>query len=208
MMRKPRNDEARITFEVKILDTTLTDKPVPRAEFELRQAMRKLWEDHVIWTRLYIISAVADAPDLDVTTARLLKNQDDIGNAVKPFYGEDGGNKLIDLLKAHIIGAAELVIAAKAGNAAKAEEAEKKRYENADEIAVFFSAANPNWPEKEMKEMMYDHLSLTKSEAVKRLTGDYAGDIADFDNIVMQIIGMADMLSEGLIKQFPERFGQ
>jgi hypothetical protein len=187
---------------------TLADKPITGAEFELRQAMRKLWEDHLFWTRLYIISAADDLKDLDVTTQRLLKNQEDIGNAIKPVYGEAGGNKLIDLLKEHIIGAAELVTAAKAGNAAEAEDAEKRWYVNADEIAAFLSSANPAWPGKEMQDMMHDHLSLTKTEAVQRLTGDYSSDVKTFDEIVVQILGMADMLSAGIISQFPEKFGK
>src|SRR5688572_11942105 len=75
---------------------------------EFRNAMRKLWEDHITWTRLYIVSAAASLPDKDATAQRLLRNQEDIGNAIKPYYGAAAGNQLTALLKDHILGAVEL----------------------------------------------------------------------------------------------------
>src|SRR5919106_2767276 len=102
-----------------------------------QQAVRKLWEDHVTWTRVYIIAALADLPEADIAAQRLLQNQIDIGNAVKPFYGDEAGEQLTALLKDHILIAAELLAAAKAGDTAKFEEANKRWYENANEIAAF-----------------------------------------------------------------------
>src|SRR5678815_2469589 len=69
----------------------------------LRNDMRKLWEDHITWTRLYIVSAAANLPNKDATAQRLLQNQTDIGNAIKPFYGDAAGVKLTGLLKDHIL---------------------------------------------------------------------------------------------------------
>jgi hypothetical protein len=122
---------------------------------QLRDAMRTLWDDHVVWTRLFIVSTLADLPDAPATTERLLQNQTDIGNAVKPFYGEAAGTKLTGLLREHILIAAEIVKGAKAGETAKVDAAKTKWNTNADEIAVFLSGANPkNWPAAEMKTMM------------------------------------------------------
>jgi hypothetical protein len=81
--------------------------------------MRKLWEDHITWTRLAIVSFAAGGADLQATETRLLRNQTDIGNAIKPFYGDDAGNKLTALLKEHIMGAVDLLAAAKAGDQPK-----------------------------------------------------------------------------------------
>lgn len=39
--------------------------------------------------------------------------QTDIGNAIKPFYGDEAGNKLAALLHEHIVGAANVLAAAK-----------------------------------------------------------------------------------------------
>jgi len=170
-------------------------------------AMRKLWEDHITWTRMFIVSAVADLPDVGHAAERLLQNQADIGDAVKPFYGEAAGEQLTALLRDHILIAADLVTAAKAGDAAKVEDAKARWYTNADEIAAFLNSANPkNWPLDEMKAMMREHLDLTLEEAVARLTGNWAADIAAYDKIHQQALAMADMLSTGIIRQFPKQF--
>lgn len=168
--------------------------------------LRDLWVDHTVYTRNYIISFVAGLPDTNVVAARLLKNQEDLGNAIKPFYWEQADTKLTGLLKAHILGAVALLKAAKAGNTTGAAAAEKKWYENANQIATFLSSANPNWPVQDLKTMLYYHLALTKSEAVARLTGNYTADIAAFDKIHRQAVMMSDELADGIIKQFPNKF--
>jgi hypothetical protein len=168
-------------------------------------AMRQLWEDHIIWTREFIVSFAADGPDLSPVTDRLLRNQNDIGDAIKPFYGEAAGEQLSALLREHILGAAALLDAAKNGGNVQA--ASDAWYVNADEIAEFLAAANPQaWPADEMKAMMRDHLDLTLAEAVARLEGRYTDDIAAYDQIHVQILHMADMLSDGIIAQFPAKF--
>lgn len=176
---------------------------------DFRNAVRKLWEDHITWTRLYILSVAANLADKDVTAQRLLQNQVDIGNAIKPFYGEEAGNELAALLKDHILGAADLLAAAKAGDTAKVDAASKKWYDNADEIATFLSHANSKaWPLADMKSGMKMHLDLTLQEAVDRLNGKYTDDIKDYDKIHDHILGLADLLSTGIINQFPDRFDQ
>ena len=172
-----------------------------------RNDMRKLWEDHVTWTRLAIISLSDDLPDQDASVGRLLQNQTDIGDTVKPFYGDAAGNQLTALLHDHITTAADIIAAAKAGDTAAVDEASARWYANADEIAVFLSSANPEqWPLDHMKQMMKEHLNLTLEEAVARLTANYDADVAAYDKIHVQILGMADMLSLGIINQFPKSF--
>ena len=83
------------------------------AVWSLRTAMRRLWADHAIWTRQYIIAAVAGTPDAEAAAARLLRNQEDIGNAIVPYYGEEAGAALTKYLKEHILIAVDLVAAAK-----------------------------------------------------------------------------------------------
>lgn len=171
-----------------------------------RQTMRHLWEDHAFWTRSYIISAVADLPDTQATAERLLQNQTDIGNAVAGFYGEEAGAALTELLREHILTAADLVAAAKAGDQDAVAKASEAWYANADEISAFLASANPAWPEDALKEMMKMHLDQTLVEATAQLTGDYATGIASYDEIVNHIHAMADALSGGIIAQFPDDF--
>jgi hypothetical protein len=176
-------------------------------ELALRNDMRRLWEDHVTWTRLAIISLTSDTPDTEATVGRLLKNQADIGDAIKPFYGEAAGQELTRLLRDHILIAADLIAAAKAGNEAALGEAQSRWVANADEIAGFLADANPrSWNVDEMKAMLHEHLRLTTNEAVARLQGDWAGDVSAYDAIHIQALEMADMLSTGIVEQFPRRF--
>ena len=172
-----------------------------------QDVMRKLWEDHITWTRLAIISFAHELPDLRATQDRLLRNQVHIGNAIKPYYGKAAGNQLTALLKEHIVGAVALMAAAKAGDEALTKQRSDEWYVNGNEIADFLHEANPrNWSQKAMRKMMKGHLDLTLSEAVNRLTGKHADDVRDYDAIHEHILMMADGLSKGIIKQFPKRF--
>ena len=177
------------------------------SEFALRQDMRSLWEDHVAWTRLAIISLTTDSPDTKATVARLLANQADIGDAIKPFYGNAAGSRLTQLLREHILVAADLIAAAKAGDTAKLATEQAAWQRNADAIAAFLNRANPGaWKLGEMKTMLHGHLALTTQEVVARLQGNWITDVRAYDAIVKQALGMADMLSEGIVHQFPGRF--
>ncbi len=173
---------------------------------DLRNAMRQLWEEHIVYTRNFIISALAGLDDTDKIGERLLRNQDDIGNAIKPIYGEEAGKKLSALLRDHILIAADIVKAAKSGDNDGVTKGEKRWTENADEIAVFLSGANPNWPVQKLKDMLYVHLALTTTEVVSRLKKDWASDIEAYDKGHAHMLMFADVLTSGIVKQFPKKF--
>lgn len=176
------------------------------AGVELKTGMNKLWEDHITWTRNVICCIVDNLPGAEQATNRLLKNQEDIGNAVKPYYGEEAGKKLTALLKPHITIAAEVVKAAKADDKKALEDANKRWQDNADEIAAFLSKANPAWKSDDIKKMMHDHLKLTTDEAVARIKKEYDADVKAYDKVHEEILEMSNMLSMGIIKQFPDKF--
>lgn len=176
------------------------------AAVELKTNMRRYWDDHVVWTRNVIFNIMDNLPGTDQAVKRLMKNQDDIGNAIKPYYGEKAGKDLTALLHIHIALAAEFLKANKMGNIKAAGEANKKWIQNADEISAFLSKANPNWKPEEMKMMMREHLTLTTNEAVARLTKNYDADVIAFDKVDDAILKMSDMLTDGIIKQFPAKF--
>jgi hypothetical protein len=175
--------------------------------FALRADMRVLWEDHIVWTRLAIISLTTGSPDTQATVARLLENQTDIGDAVKPFYGKAAGNELTRQLRVHILVAADLVAAAKAGDQAKLGEAQARWQQNAKEIAAVLASVNPRyWKAGAVEAMLGVHLKLTTQETVARLEGKWAADVAAYDKIHRHALMMADTLSSGIVKQFPQRF--
>jgi hypothetical protein len=173
---------------------------------QLRQNMRKLWTDHTVWTRDYIVAAVDDRPDAQAAADRLMKNQEDIGNAVASYYGDAAGQQLTALLKQHIAIAVDLIKAAKAGNQAAQKDASDKWQRNAVDIATLLSTANPNWHRDALIDMMKVHLATTTDEVVARMKHDWSADVRAYDAVYNHILMMADALSDGIVKQFPEKF--
>lgn len=173
---------------------------------KLQSALTKLWMDHAVWTKTYITSALADLQDQQDVLARLLKNQQDIGDAIKPYYGEAAGNKLAELLKEHIAIAGQVVEAAEAGNQAMFNKANKEWHRNADDIAKFLSGANPNWAMKDLQDMLYVHLQLLTEQVKARLAKDWKAEIVAYDKGVDHLIMLAEVLTQGIVKQFPNQF--
>jgi hypothetical protein len=173
---------------------------------QLHDAMRKLWTDHVVWTHSYIVAALSNTYDKDKVLARLLRNQQDIGNAVKPYYGEEAGNKLAELLKEHIVIAGKLVDALAKNMKAEADKQNKEWFRNADDIARFLSSANPNWPMKELQKLLYVHLQMLTDAVSARIAQDTAAEIDAFDRGFEHILVLSDTLSNGIVKQFPDKF--
>ena len=178
-----------------------------RKAMAFRTDMRQLWEDHIVWTRLAIISLTTASPDTDATVARLLRNQTDIGDAVKPFYDQAAGNELTRQLRRHIMIAAEVVSAAKLGDQGKLADAQARWTKNGDDIARVLNSVNPNyWKLPAMKAELRTHLRLTTDEAVARITSNWAADVAAYDKIHQHALHLSDLLAAGIVKQFPKRF--
>lgn len=188
--------------------TKTISKPLSTLESAatLKTDMRKLWEDHVVWTRNVIFCLVDGLPGTEQAVRRLLQNQEDIGNAFKPFYGEVEGNKLTELLKIHVDISAEVVRAANAGNSAALDEANKRWYVNADRISELLNRVNVKWALADLITMMNEHLKLTTDEAEQRIKRNYAGDVIAYDKVRDEALKMSDMLSAGIVKQFPKKF--
>lgn len=179
---------------------------ITQAHLDLNNRLRTLWEQHVFWTRLFINSAAFNLPDIGFVTQRLLRNPRDFEVLLKPLYGQQIAASFATLFTSHLTIAAELVQAAIAGNAAVVADAERRWYQNADQIAAFLAHINPFWSEQEWRRMLREHLALTQQEAVAVITGDYATSTALLDKIEVQALEMADMMTEGIVKQFPRQF--
>ena len=191
----------------EIPNTGTSSAVAVQRQASLYDSMRTLWSDHVWWTREYIESVAAgNTGQAEAAGSALIQNQVDIGNAIAPYYGTSAGQQLTDLLKDHITIAVEVLAAAKAGDTTKFNEANARWQQNADDIASFLSQANPNWTPETLKDMMQTHLTTTLDEASAALKKDYAGSAAAFYKVSDHMMTFSDMLSTGIIIQFPEKF--
>lgn len=188
--------------------TRQADPCINASIISLKYRMQELWIEHAWWTRSFIVSSLAGLEDKEHVLDRLLKNQVEIGNEIKPFYGEAAGNKLTELLKEHILIAGHLVEAAKKNDKANVDKYNKEWFRNADIIVDFLSTANPNWSRKVLTDMFQTHLKLTIDEVTDRLNEDWEGDIRAADLNETHLIHLGDFLTDGIVKQFPEKFNK
>lgn len=171
-------------------------------QMNLMNGLRKLWEEHVVWTRLFIISALAGLPDLDTATKRLLRNPSDFAKVLGIYYGRQKADAFRELLEEHLKIGASIVENAKQHNEKAVEQYSKLWYGNADRIAAFLAGINPYWPEDEWKNLLHDHLRMTTDEVMARLAGEYVKDAIIFDMIQEQALAMADVMAAGMVRQF------
>lgn len=167
---------------------------------------RKLWEDHITWTRVVIMGILDSLPGTGVYTGRLLDNYEDMETALKPYYGDEA-EVFGDLIQDHLVIAAELLTAAHNNDAAGFADAKARWYVNANQLAVQMNKMNPQfWPLEATRQMWIGHLDATLQEATAHLTGDYAGEVAAYDMVHDMALQMADFISAGVVKQFPSAF--
>lgn len=180
--------------------------PFIGAEQELNNRLRLYWEQHVYWTRAFILSVVFELPDPQAVLNRLLQNPYDFAEVLQAFYGEEVALDFANLFTEHIRIAGELVKAAKAGDSVVAEDTEKRWYENANQIAEFFGIINPYWSAQEWEKMLFEHLALIKLEAVNLLNKQYVDSITIFNKIEQQAMLMADKMTWGIVNQFSSMY--
>jgi hypothetical protein len=239
--------------------------------------MRELWSDHIVYTRGFIVSATAGNADTAEVLQRLLRNQDELGEAIKPYYGEEAGTQLASLLRNHIQLAGKTLLAAKGTSTAMTmNQSPSSQFSstrpadtvsartdtthmtkqpsnqygtvrtdsasaqtnvsaqgqtpgqlnqpttvdstalnqsvaalkaNADSIADFLAKANPRgFNQATLRSAVQMHITLLLNEATAQIKKDWSGSIAAFDESVRQATQMADLLSDGIMKQFPSRF--
>lgn len=187
-------------------DATTATQPLP-TEADLDLALRNLFEQHMEWT-YSTICAFAEAPAaLPASLDRLLQNQVDIGNAIKPYYGAAAGDELAGLLTAHITGFVPILQAAQSGDTVALQRAEAAEYANASDIGDFLAAANPAaWDKAQMEAMMTTHITQTIAYAADILTQDYASAVSDYGTAEAHMTEMADALAQGIAARFPSKF--
>ena len=172
-----------------------------------QKTMRELWTDHMQWTFLTVNAFFHNPGAVEAYLDRLLQNQQDIGAAFVPFYGQETGRRLAELLTIHIQQAVPVLAAAQAGDEAALDRALADWYANANDIANFLSSLNPDsWPRSEMEEIWRVHIDQTTAYSLDVLNRDYAAAVRDYATAFDHMMGLADLLSAGIIEQFPKRF--
>lgn len=179
---------------------------ISKTEADYMAMNRLLWMEHVNWTRMTIISIVFQLPDLPFVQQRLLQNATDLGNCLRPFYGDQIADAYAKLIQDHLVIAAELVTAAVKGDTHTVDAKEKEWYKNADDIVLFLSNINPYLNKDALQKMFYKHLELTKNEAVTMIQKNYKADVEIFDEIEAEALAMSDMIASAIVLQFFYRF--
>lgn len=171
-------------------------------QVRLLNQMNLVWEQHIMWTRMLLISIAENLNDLDATEARLLRNPIDIANVFRMYYGNVVANQIQKLLTDHLVIGKNLIVALKNNNQEEAIKLNKMWYNNADEMAEFFSSINPYYAKEELRRMFYKHLELTSNEVKFRLNKNYMEDIKAFDTVQQEILKMSQFFVNGIVMQF------
>ena len=175
-------------------------------EVNLLKSMNLAWEQHIMWTRMLLISIAENLKDLDATQARLLQNPKDIANIFRTYYGNTIANTIENLLTEHLVIGKDLIVALKNNNQSLAKILNDKWYKNSDSMADFFSRINPFFQREEIRQMFYRHLQLTSDEVSARFKKDYPADIKAYDMVQKEILNMSQFFVDGIVRQFPDLF--
>ncbi len=174
---------------------------------ELNKAMRELWNAHMYWTLITVDAYFNDPKGVAAKLNRLLQNQKEIGAAMVPYYGQTAGDQTAKLLTEHIQLAVPVLKAAKENDKEALDKAVKDWYANAREIGSFLASANPkNWTAKETQGALEMHITHTIAYSVSILKGDYTQSFGGFEEALHHMVYLADILTEGIVKQFPDKF--
>lgn len=182
--------------------------PEPYKKMVLSNRMRLVWEQHVYWTRILLISIAERLKDQNDVTKRLLQNPKDIADVFATYYPASVVKSITNLLTQHLIIGGELITALRDQKTQEAEKLNQQWYANADQMAKAFSDINPHYAMGDLREMLYTHLKLTTQEVSMRLAGNYVADIESFNKVEKEALSMADYFTSGIIKQFPRKFNK
>ncbi len=191
------------------LAAMMVSSPVPvlsKKAVDLRVDMRKLWEDQITWTRNEIYCVVDDLPGGSQVVQHLLDHQDHFGNLIESYYGDSATTIIVGLLKDNVSITADAIKAVNEKNTKLLNSSNRKWFANADAIAIILSDENPNYGFGELKMMLHEHMRLMTEMAGARVKKDYDSDIRAYDIAHDQVLKLSDILSEGIVAHFPDRF--
>jgi hypothetical protein len=181
-------------------------QPTGTTAVAFHDTWRKIWEDHIGWTRNVIIGILDGLPCTDAYVTRLLQNYEDMENLLRPYYGDEA-DVLGDLLEEHLTIAAEIVTALRDGRTSDVASLIVEWRANGDELAVQMNKMNPqSWPLASTRAMWQTHLTVTLQEATTHFLHQCDDEVAAWEQVHLGGLMMADLFSGGVIKQFPSGF--
>lgn len=158
-----------------------------------KSSSRKLWSEHVYYTRNALISIIASLNDVPNITARLMKNQEDIGELIRPYYYDEDVDQLIILLKEHIALAANYI----SGEGSEII-AEDQWRDNAAAIVSLMESMNPyDWAATDMQPLWTMHINHLIAQNTARRNSDWVSDITASDENYMTALEIADKFAAG-----------
>jgi hypothetical protein len=174
---------------------------------ELKLAFRDLWMDHIYWVRNVVLETkYGDETAAKVAEDRVVQDAKSIAAAITPYYGSEASDKLFGLLAGHYGAIKEYMNASFTGNKMAADTAADMLKKNADEIAVFLSSANPNWSRNTLASALLAHGGHHMTEINEISKKDFSGDANTWEAMKGHVYVIAGVLSDGIVKQFPDRF--
>ena len=165
----------------------------------LNEDMRLAWLNHVYWTRMYLMSAVADNADQQAVEERLLETADEITDVFARYLPIATTRQLRNLLTEHIEIAGQIIQALKAKNMSDYDALVQEWYRNANQMATLFANYNPYFESRETRNMLLNHLDLTREEIEQQVNGEYEQSIDVFRDVEQQALAMADYFARGLL---------
>ncbi len=184
-------------------------KLTPKA-VDLRLALRSLWGDHIFWVRNVILSTkLGDKKAVKVAEEQAVQNAKDIASAIVPYYGKEAGDKLFTLLAGHYGAIKDCMNAAFSNNEKAMDAGKDKMMKNADEIAAFLSSANPkNWPKDALVSALAAHGGYHMAQINEINAKNFSAEAKTWEAMQNQVYQIADVLADGIVKQFPQKFGE
>ncbi len=176
---------------------------------ELRLALRDLWVEHIFWVRnVALTTKLGDTDAAKIAEGQVVQNAKNIANSISPYYGQQASDKLFKLLAGHYGAIKDYMTAAYAGNKEAENAAVGKLKENADEIASFLSSANPNWKKEVLVSALVTHGEQHIAQINAISSKDYVSEAKTWDAMRKHVYVIADVLANGIVKQFPKKFAK
>jgi hypothetical protein len=177
-----------------------------KASLALAKDMHRLWTDHAVWTRDVVIAVLDSRHDAEEAAARLLRNQQDIGRAFGKHYSRRAANRLRALLKQHVMTLVDLLEAARNVDRPRFTKVNSDWSDNAKEIASLLTATNPVWEPDTLSGLLQMHLSLVTAQITARLEENFDADVEAFDQDLTALLTLADTLTDGIVRDFADKF--